>query len=173
MVKTLSDLPAIETKRLRLALLRLRDAKELQKLTDDPAITSVVHFLPSPFTLSDAESLIRQNGDGRDQFIGAWNREDGGLIGTVGTHMRNPDEIEIGYWIASAMHGRGYGREAVRGVVMLLEQEFPKSRIIAECRPENTISWYLLKRLGFRPTGGTGTRPGRQLLVLCARTSAS
>jgi RimJ/RimL family protein N-acetyltransferase len=173
MIKTLSDLPAIETKRLRLAPLSLRDAKELRELTDDPAITSVVHFLRSPFTLSDAESLIHQGGDGRDKFIGAWSRENGGLIGTVGTHMRNPDEIEIGYWIASAMHGRGYGSEAVRGVVMLLEQEFPKNRIIAECRPENTVSWHLLERLGFRPTGGAGTRPGRQVLVLTDCKSAS
>jgi hypothetical protein len=29
------------------------------------AITSVVHFLRSPFTSSDAESLIQQGGDGR------------------------------------------------------------------------------------------------------------
>jgi len=173
MIKTLSNLPAIETKRLRLAPLSLGDAQALRELTDDPAITSVVHFLHSPFTLSDAESLIQQGGDGRDQFIGAWRRDDGRLIGTVGTHMRNPDEIEIGYWIAGAMHGRGYGSEAVRGVVMLLEQEFPKNRIIAECRPENTVSWHLLERLGFRPTGGAGTRPGRQLLVLTDCKSAS
>jgi RimJ/RimL family protein N-acetyltransferase len=173
MIKTLSGLPVIETKRLRLAPLSVRDARALRELTDDPAITTVIHFLHSPFTLSDAVSLIEQKGDGRDQFIGAWNREDGGLIGTVGTHMRDPDELEIGYWIASAVHGRGYGYEAVRAIVMLLQQEFPKSRIIAECRLENTVSWHLLEKLGFEPTGEAGTRPGRRLLVLADSKSAS
>jgi len=133
MIKTLSDLPAIETKRLRLAPLILRDAQALRVLTDDPAITSVVHFLHSPFTLSDAESLIQQSGDGRDQFIGAWSREDDRLIGTIGTHIRNQDEIEIGYWIASAMHGRGYGSEAVRSIVMLLCPSSDNLRQMAGC----------------------------------------
>lgn len=168
MIKTLADLSALQTNRLWLAPLSLGDARELRELTDDPAITSVVHFLRSPFTLSDAESLIQQGRDDRNKFFGAWRREDRRLIGTVGTHLCNPNEIEIGYWIASAMHGRGYGSEAVRGIVMLLMDEFPKSRIIAECRPENTISWHLLEKLGFRPAGRAGTRPGRQLLVLTA-----
>jgi RimJ/RimL family protein N-acetyltransferase len=165
-MKTISDFPEIETKRLRLAPLSLSDANALRELTDDPAITSAIHFLRSPFTLSDAELLIRQGRNGRDKFIGAWSRENGGLIGTVGAHLHEPNEIEIGYWIASAVHGKGFGSEAVGGVVILLQQEFPKMRIIAECRPENKVSWHLLERLGFRSTGEAGTRTGRRLLAL-------
>jgi RimJ/RimL family protein N-acetyltransferase len=170
MTKTLSALPEIQTERLRLAALAIDDAPALQVVTDDPAITGLIDFLHSPFTLSDAQALIAQDGDGRDRFIGVWHRaaddETSRLIGTVGTHLCDPDRIEIGYWIASAMHGRGYGREAVEGVLTLLRQEFPDRRIIAECRRENTASWHLLLRAGFHPTGDAGQRPGRQLLIL-------
>jgi RimJ/RimL family protein N-acetyltransferase len=166
MIKNLSDLSAIQTRRLRLGSLKLDDAGELRNLTNDPAITSAVHILPSPFTLLDAEALINQSNGGRDIFIGAWTLEDDRLIGTVGAHMRGQNEIEIGYWIATAMQGRGFGSEAVRGVVILLAREFPESRIMAECRPENTVSWRLLERLGFRQTGRAGRRAGRQMLVL-------
>ena len=57
---TLADLPGIETARLSIAGLRGGDAPALRRLTDDPAITAAVDFLPTPFTLQDAEDLIRE-----------------------------------------------------------------------------------------------------------------
>ena len=164
MPASLADLPALVTARLELAPLRIADAPAFQALTDDSAITGAVHFLASPFTLADAEALIRQREQGRDCFIGAWHREDGDLVGTVGTHLRGGDAIEIGYWIASARHGRGYGGEAAGAVIEMLRRGFPARRILAECRRENAASWRLLERLGFRATGDAGIRPGRELL---------
>ncbi len=164
MPTSLADLPALVTARLELAPLDLADAPAFQALTDDPVITGAVHFLASPFTLADAEALIRQRAGGRDCFIGAWHREDGDLAGTVGTHLRGDDAIEIGYWIAPARHGQGYGGEAAGAVIAMLRRCFPGRRIIAECRRENEASWRLLEKLGFRPTGDAGVRPGRRLL---------
>ena len=46
------------TERLRIAPLVQADAEAVRALTDDPAITGVVDFLPTPFTLDHARRLI-------------------------------------------------------------------------------------------------------------------
>lgn len=173
---SLSDLPGIETPRLSIAALRPEDADALRRLTDDPAITAAVDFLPAPFTLQDAEDLILSGRRGQDRFLGAWRRDagtadtsaggvsGGDLVGVVGTHLRGAGVIEIGYWIGGAARGRGFAFEAVSAIIGLLAGRFPSRTIVAECRPANIASWELLKKLGFRDTGEEGHRPGRRLL---------
>lgn len=162
---SLADLPRLKTDRLRIAALTRRDAEALRALTNDPAITGAVDFLPEPFTLADARRLI---GDGRaigDCFLGAWDATSS-LVGVIGTHLRAEHAIEIGYWIGGAARGRGYGAEAVGAVVGLIARRFPRRLVVAECRPDNVASWGLLHKLGFRDTGDEGHRPGRRVLVL-------
>jgi RimJ/RimL family protein N-acetyltransferase len=167
---TLADLPAIETARLTIAALRPADAPAVRALTDDPAITAAVDFLPTPFTLQDAEDLIRSGARGRDCFLGAWTRDGApdsagrALVGVFGTHLRGAGTIEIGYWVGGAARGRGYAYEAVSAILGLLGGRFPARVVVAECRPANVASWGLLEKLGFRDTGEEGHRPGRRLL---------
>lgn len=162
---SLAGLPAIDTPRLRIAPLAPRDAAAVQALTDDPAITGAVDFLPEPFSLEDARTLILGAHRGRDVFLGVRERGQAGLVGIVGTHMRTVEAIEIGYWIGGAARGRGYAGEAVGAVVGLLARRYPRRLVVAECRPDNTASWGLLRKLGFRETGDEGHRPGRRLMV--------
>ncbi len=162
----LADLPEGATTRLRLAALIAADAEELRALTDDTAITANISFLPTPFTLDDAEALIHNNDSGNDRVLGLRRLGIGALVGVVGTHLRGADAIEIGYWIGRRFHGQGYATEALRGVVAMLGSAFPNRLIFAECRPENAASWRVLEKAGFVPTGQDGTRPGRRLLVL-------
>ncbi|MCJ2087089.1 GNAT family N-acetyltransferase [Methylobacterium sp. E-005] len=170
---SLSDLPVIETARLSITALRREDAEALRRLTDDPAITAAVDFLPTPFTLQDAQDLIQSGRRGQDRFLGAWIRgaagetrgcDLAGLVGVVGTHLRGAGVIEIGYWIGGAARGRGFAFEAVSAIIGLLAGRFPDRTIVAECRPGNVASWGLLEKLGFRDTGEEGHRPGRRLL---------
>lgn len=171
----LRDLPGLETPRLSIATLRSEDADAVRRLTDDAAITAAVDFLPAPFTLQDAQDLIRSGARGQDCFLGAWIRETGtadapaefaarDLVGVVGTHLRGAGVIEIGYWIGGAARGRGFAYEAVAAIIDLLRARFPGRTIVAECRPANVASWGLLEKLGFRDTGEEGHRPGRRLL---------
>jgi RimJ/RimL family protein N-acetyltransferase len=139
-------------------------------MTDEPAITNAIDFLPTPFTLLDAEKLINGNGDGRDCFWGVWLRENVALIGTVGTHLRPVDELEVGYWFASCVRRRGIGTEAVDAVVHSVSTAFPNRRIFAECRPQNEASWRLLEKIGFRADGADGARSGRKRLVFVKKT---
>lgn len=165
---SLADLSGLDTARLSLRPLVPAEAEALRALTDDPAITGAVDFLPAPFTLADARNLIRSGRRGEDRFFGAWRREGRGLVGVVGTHLRGTDAVEVGYWVGGAARGCGIATEAVSGIVTLLSHRFPRRTIVAECRPGNVASWGLLHKLGFRDTGEAGHRPGRRLLTLRA-----
>jgi [ribosomal protein S5]-alanine N-acetyltransferase len=169
---TLDQLPSLQTDRLHLRPLTLDDAAALQTVTDHAAITDFVHFLPQPFTVSDAEHLILGKQDGRDRFLGAWLRGTEELVAVVGTHLHGANEVEIGYWVRPSHHRQGVANEAVRAVLAGLCGTFPDRQVVAECRPENAASWHLLERLGFRPAGENGRRPGRQRLVLAQRDAA-
>lgn len=165
MDRPLSSLPNIETERLLLRPLGLADAEAFRDMTDEPSIIDVVHFLVRPFTHLDAEKLLIGSQDGRDCFWGASTRGSPTLIGTVGTHLAGPDEIEIGYWFAATARGRGFASEAVTGVVTNLTISYINRRIVAECKPQNTASWRLLERVGFRADGTQGAREGRKRLI--------
>lgn len=164
---SLSNLPEHATARLRLAPLVAADAEALQALTDDPAITGMVDFLPDPFTLAHARGLIGRGAKGKplkDCFLGA--KADGLLVAVVGLHLRGDHAVEIGYWVGGAARGRGYGSEAVTGAIAVLRARFPHRFVVAECRPENAASRGLLLKVGFRDTGDEGHRPGRRIFSL-------
>ena len=152
------------TRRLGIKPLVLSDATALAAVTDDPTIAGVIDFLPNPFTLADAEAIIRRNDDDTECFFGVW--ADGRLAGVVGAHLLGVERIEIGYWIGGAFQGKGVATEAAGALITALQVKYPGRRIVAECRPDNIKSWRVLEKLGFRPTGSAGDRPGRQLLAL-------
>ena len=154
----------LETQRLHLQILSPDDAEAFRGMTDEPVITDNIDFLQTPFSLADARKLIDGNGDGRDCFWGVWRRDNNMLIGTVGTHLRGIDEIEIGYWFAGSVHGHGFGTEAVAAIVSAMRRTYADRRIYAECRPENEASWRLLEKVGFRPDDRDGHRAGRKRL---------
>lgn len=161
---SLSNLPPHATARLALAPLVQADAEAVQAITNDPAITGAVDFLPDPFTLDHARRLIGKAKPVKDCFLGA--KADGALVAVIGLHLRGEHGVEIGYWVGGAARGRGYGSEAVAGAVAILRKRFPHRFIVAECRPENAASRGLLMKLGFRDTGDEGHRPGRRIFSL-------
>jgi RimJ/RimL family protein N-acetyltransferase len=165
-MENLASLQDFATARLDLRPLQLADAAALRDLSGDPAILSAIPLLSTPFTLSDAEDLIRRGESGRECFFGGSTREPHRLVCVVGAHLRGAGEIEIGYWVGTQYQGKGYASEAGRAVVSALRREFPAMRIVAECRSENAASWRVLEKLGFRPTGRAGTRQGRSLLAI-------
>lgn len=158
---TLKKFPEIQTPRLLIKALSGNDAAALQKLTNHPEITDSVHFLPTPFTILDAQKLITGEDNGRDQFIGVWMHGHDELAAVIGTHLHNECEIEVGYWVHPARQRQGIARESVATLLAKLADIFPERQIIAECRPENQPSWQLLEKLGFKATRDPGRRPER------------
>ncbi|HUK00431.1 MAG TPA: GNAT family N-acetyltransferase [Stellaceae bacterium] len=153
----------ITTARLRIDALKSTDAPALRAITDDPAIIAAIHFLSAPFTLGNAEALIRGHVHGVERFLGVWQGMN--LIGVVGTG-NSGDALEVGYWFGTKFWRQRFASEAVGAVVAALQRENPGRDIVAECRRENRASWRLLERLGFRASGRAGERPGRERLIL-------
>ena len=155
----------IETPRLVLRPLTPGDAAALQRITDTPEVIGAISFLRSPFTQDHARTLIAQSGD-RNLFFGVWERATTDLVGLFGVHDIGDGEVEIGYWFDVANHGRGFGQETLAHALAFLVRSLPDRSIIAECAPANRVSWHLLTKAGFRPTGQDGHRPDRKRLVL-------
>ena len=155
-----------EASRLRLAALEPSDADEVQRLTDEPAITSAIDFLPEPFTQADSQALIATQNNGLTCFLGVRLRADDVLVVVCGAHLRGCDTVEIGYWVGSRHQGRGIAFEAASALIAALGDLRPDRRVYAECRPANTKSWRVLAKLGLRSSGEPGVRPGRVCMVM-------
>ena len=158
--KPISSLPPIQTPRLYLRPCLTGDAEPFRALTNDPAITSAVDFLSFPFERENAERLIAGDGDGRDCFWGVWLNGGGAMIGTVGTHLREPDAIEIGYWFATEMRGRGIAAEAVTAVLAALRTAYPSRAIFASASPKIRHPGAYWKNSAFAPTATKASAQG-------------
>lgn len=157
----------LATDRLRLAPLSVADAPDLAAMTDHPAITDVISFLPAPFTQADAEALAARNDGGTDLFLGGRLADESRLLVVVaGLHLRGEAEIELGYWVHPHHHGRGLAREAAGAALAAARRLLPARRPYAECLPANRRSWRVLQSLGFDAAVTTAAprRPGRRRL---------
>jgi RimJ/RimL family protein N-acetyltransferase len=152
----------VRTPRCLISQLKEKDAGALQAITD-ASVTSLIHFLPEPFTLADAEALITGSSS-EEGFFGVWDTGGADLKGVIGVHPKENREIEIGYWFSSGERGKGLATEAVGAMMTKLAVLYPEHRILAECHPANARSWALLERIGFVSTGKMGHRPGRMVL---------
>ncbi len=76
----------------------------------------------------------------------------GEMIGDVGFIIKKDDarQAYVGYSLARAHWRSGYAYEAVARLLMYLFDELNIRRVVAECDVENTASWKLLEKLGFR-----------------------
>lgn len=59
-------------------------------------------------------------------------------------------EAEIGWTLARAQWGQGFGTEAARAVLGFAFETLELHRVWARCEPENTASWRVMEKLGMR-----------------------
>ena len=74
------------------------------------------------------------------------------LIGDVAFCTREFDEAQafVGYSFARPHWHHGYAYEALRSLLKYLFEDRNLHRVIAECDVENSASWALLEKMGFR-----------------------
>ena len=84
--------------------------------------------------------------------LGIRLRDVGPLVGDLGVHfpLDEPHQVEIGVTVARGHQGRGFGTEAVRGLLGHLFGPCQKHRVFASVDPRNRASMALLKRVGMR-----------------------
>ena len=81
-------------------------------------------------------------------------RDGGACIGNISFKRSEPDQgqAEMGFHFARAYHGRGYGKEAVTGLIEWL-WGMGIHRIWAVADTRNESSWRMMEKLGMRREG--------------------
>ena len=161
MLESLSndEVPMLESPRLRLRGYRLDDFPACRAMLADPGVT---RFLGGrPLTEEEAwNKFLRNAGFWPVLGFGFWILEEkstGAFVGEAGLgcfsrQISPPVENlrEAGWVLASCMHGKGYGTEAVRAVLAWSDSRFPDPRTICLIHPDNRASLRVAEKCGFR-----------------------
>jgi RimJ/RimL family protein N-acetyltransferase len=163
--------PQLATARLVLRPLAMPDAPQLARLGDDFEVARMLSNCPHPYSLADAEDLVRrgQGADPREEVMFAIELPGEGAIGAIGF---DPDGVlarEVGYWIGRPYWGRGYVSEALAAGLAWTRDHWGRRCITARHFVDNPASAAVLIRAGFLYTGRTEWRHcvSRGEAVLC------
>ncbi|MGE0190149.1 MAG: GNAT family N-acetyltransferase [Steroidobacteraceae bacterium] len=143
-----------------LRLLTPADGKAFHTLTNDPKIATVIPFLSYPVAKKITDEWIEKNNGSTARVYGIFSK-DGVLMGQVGVHLNEGDEIEVGYWIGSDFKGRGLASASLSLIIDALFKTGTDKAIYAECSPSNQASQRVLEKNGFTATATPGKRPDR------------
>ena len=179
-VRSAAEVPVIETKRLKLRGHRLEDFVACTAMWADPIVTRYIGGRP----LSEEEAwtkFLRYSGHWTVMGFGFWaieEKESGGFVGELGFADFKREIVpsldgapELGWVLASRVHGKGYATEAVRAVVSWGETHFGSARIFCLINPENLASIRVAEKCGFQEFRHT-TYKGRPTTMLARKTES-
>lgn len=148
---------AIQTDRLVLRCWEPADAAALKEAID----SSLDHLRPwMPWAANEPQPLeakvallrrFRGNFDlGNDFVYGAFDRQDGSVVGGTGLHTRVGDgALEIGYWIRVSRIGEGLATELSAALTRVAFVVCGVDRVEIRVEPENERSSAIPLKLGF------------------------
>ncbi len=152
------DPPVLETARLRMRRLRMKDDRDLHAWTSDPEVARFVLW-EAHRSLADTRAYLRYiKSLYRRGLPGSWGielKETGRVIGTIGIMAWSPDNrsIEIGYSLGRPWWGRGFAAEALGSLMDLMFREGGINRIEAQCDVRNPASARVMEKCGMRREG--------------------
>jgi RimJ/RimL family protein N-acetyltransferase len=145
----------VRTERLLLRPGWTQDAPALFAAIADEAIVRNLASAPWPYHLADAEAFLATERDPAEPVSLIFRRTAGApqLVGTIGIGRRPDGEIELGYYIARPLWGRGYATEAGRAMITFARDSLRMKKLSAGYFLDNPASGRVLAKLGFLPTG--------------------
>ena len=151
--------PVIETERLKMRGHRLGDFADSAAMWREPVVFRHIGGASAP----ESElwtKFLRNAGHWALLGFGYWLAQEkatGRFVGEVGfADFKREIEPslkgmpEIGWVLASAMHGKGYGTEAVRAALAWGDANFGSSKTACIVDPENGASLRLAAKFGYR-----------------------
>jgi RimJ/RimL family protein N-acetyltransferase len=152
------DVPILETDRLRLRAHRSGDFNGCAAVWADPAVVRYISGKPSTRTQSWLR-MLAYAGHWEHVHFGYWAvelKENGEYIGDVGFADFKRDIIqpmkdvpEIGWVLASRVHGMGYATEAVRAAIAWGDKMIDAPRTVCMIDPENLASLRVAEKNGY------------------------
>jgi RimJ/RimL family protein N-acetyltransferase len=156
--------PEIETDRLRLRAHRVDDLDAALAMWSDPLVTRFIGGKPSGEQQTWSR-ILAYAGHWALLGFGYWALEEktsGRFVGELGfaefhreidPAMRNAPEL--GWALASAVHGNGYATEAVRAAVAWADSRFGAARTVCLIDVENAASIRVAEKCGYRQFAST------------------
>ena len=152
------DMPRLETPRLILRRLEMRDAPDLFDYSRDPQVAK--HVLGDAHR-SVGESraylryMLRKYRMGEPASWGIELKETGRVVGTIGYmwYQRDNNACEVGYSLARRRWNRGYMTEALAEVLRFSFEELGVHRVEAQHEVENAASGAVMRKCGMRKEG--------------------
>lgn len=124
------------------------------------SFTELHAWMPWAAQMPSVEESREQQARAREQFLA---REDlqvilfrgQRIVGASGLHRIDwqVPRFEIGYWVRTPEHGRGYATEAVRALERLAFEDLGARRVEIRADPLNTRSCSIPERLGYEREG--------------------
>ncbi len=157
MTVTKLDMPTddwiINSRRLRLRPFTPADADQAFAAIT-PGLTRYMAFEPPVSEQAFAavwQAWLPTIADASDITFVIRRHEDEAFLGLAGLHRTGDAEPELGIWIAEAMHGQGYGREAVAAVWAHASRRLHCAAFRYPVAEQNTRSRRLAESLGGAP----------------------
>ncbi len=153
-----SNLPTLETPRLLLRKMTMRDAADIYAYSCDPEVARHVlweaHRSPAD-SRAYLRFILRQYREGEPSSYGMVLKETGRLIGTIGFMSYNAENstVEVGYSMARAMWNRGLMTEALQAVLRLSFEELRLHRVEAQHETSNPASGRVMLKCGMTHEG--------------------
>jgi [ribosomal protein S5]-alanine N-acetyltransferase len=158
----------IETERLLIRGFEAADVDSMVDIYGDPEVMRYV--CGGVLDRAGTAALLEQYRHMQDESgLSSWaivEKASGTVVGDVGFGLYAPTgEAELGYTLAAAVWGLGYGLEAARACISAALAHLPPRRVVAKVEPDNERSLRLAERLGMRPVE-TISVDGRPHLLL-------
>jgi RimJ/RimL family protein N-acetyltransferase len=163
----------LETERLLIRPFDEPDADSMAEIYGDPDVMR--HICLGVLDRERTTALLEEyQSSQKEHGLSTWavvEKESGRVVGDVGFGIHAPTgEPELGYTLAAAVWGHGYGLEAARACVDAAFAHLPYSRIVAKVEPGNAPSLRVAEQLGMRPVE-TIDVDGRPHLLLALERS--
>ncbi len=152
------DMPRLETPRLILRRLEMRDAPDLFDYSRDPQVAKHVLW-DAQTSVSEARAyvryMLRRYRAGEPASWGIEEKETGRVVGTIGYmwYQRDNNACEVGYSLARRRWNRGYMTEALAEVLRFSFEELGVHRVEAQHEVENAASGAVMRKCGMRKEG--------------------
>ena len=151
-------MPVLETERLRLRKLTMRDAEDIYSYGRDPLVAK--HVLWEAYrSVGEARAylryMLRKYRMNEPASWGIELKSSGKIIGTIGYMWIQTDNAvaEVGYSLARAQWGQGIMTEALSAVIEYAFDSLHLNRVEAIHEPANPASGAVMRKCGMQYEG--------------------
>lgn len=152
------SMPTLETQRLILRRIVMRDAKDIFAYSQDPEVARHVLWSAQK-DMSEARDycrfMMKRYRCDQPSSWGIIEKKTNRLVGTIGYMDYNEDNasVEVGYSLAHWLWNGGYMTEALRRVIVYTFEAMDVNRIEAQHELSNPASGRVMEKCGMRKEG--------------------